>query len=60
MDALDTELLAAHSEAGAPPFLHFTPEAQALFDDWRSALEDRPAPPMTTPSSSRTSRSIAP
>jgi hypothetical protein len=41
LDRLDAEDLAAHPNGDDPPFLHFTPEAQARFDDWRGTLEHR-------------------
>jgi putative DNA primase/helicase len=42
LDALDPAALGAHIvSGGGPPVLHFTPEAQAVFDAWRAAWEPR-------------------
>jgi len=39
LDHLDYEMLAADTEGLDLPFLRFTPEAQAVFDNWRAELE---------------------
>jgi putative DNA primase/helicase len=41
LDQLDYEMLAADTKGLELPFLHFAPEAQAVFDDWRAELEHR-------------------
>src|SRR5262249_6445672 len=39
LDRLDYEMLAADTKGLELPFLHFTPEAQIVFDGWRGELE---------------------
>jgi putative DNA primase/helicase len=42
LDVLDPAAIGAQADADCPiPFLRFSPEAQALFDGWRSELENR-------------------
>jgi putative DNA primase/helicase len=41
LDHLDYEMLAADTKGLDLPFLHLTPEAQTVFDNWRAGLEHR-------------------
>jgi putative DNA primase/helicase len=43
LDQFDAAAVGAKADDGddGVPFLHFNPEAQGLFDDWRAALEEK-------------------